>query len=375
MALSYLTAGESHGKGYVGIIEGIPFGVCIDVDFIQTQLKRRREALGRGGRQQVECDKVEIFAGVYNGMSTGAPIAIVIKNIDEWDVKEFANKKLTKVRPGHGDFAGAKKFRLKDARLISERGSARQTVMSVAIGAICKMCLMSLGIKVFSYVCQMGDIVSKYYKSAFDKNEDILSIIMQCSTNNVGWLDTHTLPLVLDTINMHKQNRDTLGGKVQLIATNMPIGIGGFSQSCKRIDFDIAANLMAINAVKSVQIGLGDDYCSGNGSDLMDAIFLDKDNRIYRKTNFAGGIEGGMTNGENIIVTLTFKPIPSVPNIATIDIESLKMANTNYERGDVTAVFAGGIVAENIFAYVLLKQILDYCNADTIDQLKQRLLV
>lgn len=387
MSLSFLTAGESHGKGFVGIIEGMPAGLPIDLAFIKQQLRRRQFAYGRGARQSIEYDNIDIMAGLYQGTTTGAPLGIILHNQDVWSEQVLQKMPLSKVRPGHGDFAGTQKYGLDDARIISERLSARQTVVTTAIGAICQLALQQLGISIVGQVYQIGKICNDLHQQVCSKQKDIFEIISQqkqkydsTSTNpvdwlNVQWLQPSTLAQVQQLVDECRQNGETLGGKISLIARGMPQGVGGYSQNNSRLEYDLTANLMSINAVKAVSIGLGSLLGEQNGSEAVDTMQY-QNGQVFRKTNYAGGIEGGITNGEDVIVSLTFKPIPSVPKgVQTIDIKSQQNANTNYERGDVTAVFAGQVVAENLFSFVLLKKLLEFCSADTFEQLKQRLTI
>lgn len=344
----FLTSGESHGKCLNAIIDGLPAGFKIDIEFIDSELKRRQGGYGRGKRMEIESDKVEINSGLRFGITTGAPVCLEIKNndYDNWeqilsvssaDVAS-GEKSFTKPRPGHADFSGAIKYNLKDLRDVLERSSARKTAMDVAIGAIAKQILMEFNIKCTSKVLSVG-------------GESI--------ENNIN-----------EKIDMIKAQGDTLGGKFEVVFENLPVGLGSHVQWDRKLDGLIAQSVMSIPAVKAVEIGLGIKSAEVLGSEMHDEIFVEN-GKYYRKTNNAGGIEGGMTNGENLVVKAAMKPIPTMRKpLATVDFNDMSQTEAHFERSDVCAVAACAVVAEASIACVLLDSFLDKFGKDNLAEIK-----
>lgn len=373
--MHYITAGESHGKGLVAILEGIPSGLKIDENFINSELKRRQQGYGRGGRMKIETDTIDIYAGVRGGVSLPGPIAFIIHNRDfkAWQeimgasATKLDEKTLTKVRPGHADLAGVIKYNQKDARNILERASARETAARVAVGAICKQYLLELGITIGSHVVKIGEVSSKInVDSAIGLNE-------QSDLSEVRCLDKVAEKLMIENIDKAIKNKDTLGGVVQVIVSGMPVGIGSHATYFNKLDYAISGHMMGIQAVKSVEIGLGKDYANDFGSNVHDEITLDKSN-ITRKTNNAGGIEGGISNGENIVANITFKPIPTVmKGLQTIDILSKDSCLSAPERSDYCAIPAAGVVAEAEMAFVIANAISKTLGGDYIQEVIERM--
>lgn len=344
----FLTSGESHGKCLNGIIDGIPSGVTIDQDFINGELKRRQGGYGRGGRMQIEFDEIEIKSGVRFGKTTGAPICLEIKNKDfeNWQkimsVEEIApaneEKIFTTPRPGHADFAGAIKYNLKDLRDILERSSARKTAMDVAVGAIAKLILKEFGITCESKVVSIGN-----------ETED---------------------EKIKAKVDQKREEGDTLGGKIEVTFKNLPIGLGSHVQWDRKLDGLIAQAVMSIPAIKAVEIGLGADCANLEGSKVHDEIFFEN-GKYYRKTNNAGGVEGGMTNGEDLIVKATMKPIPTLKKpLCTIDFKDNSQTQAHFERSDVCAVHACAVVAEAAVACILADTFLDKFGSDNLSEIK-----
>ena len=345
----FLTAGESHGKSLTAIIEGIPSGFVINPDFINKELKRRQGGYGRGGRMKIESDTVEITSGVRFGKTLGSPITLVIQNKDfeNWqkimsaDPKDFTEEKaFSKYRPGHADFAGSVKYNQTDLRNILERSSARKTAIEVAVGALAKQILEQFNIKCHSRIIQIGQgKTEEEFKNEIDKAKDA---------------------------------GDTLGGKFEVIYENLPIGLGSFVHWDRMIDGKIAQAVMSIPAVKSVSIGNQDAY-KMMGSEFHDQMYLEN-GKIIRKTNNAGGIEGGMTNGEPIVVTAVMKPIPTLRKpLKTVDLKNMEQTEAHFERSDTCAVEACSVVAENRIACVLLDEFLLKYGGDNFDEIKNRL--
>ena len=344
----FLASGESHGKCLTGIIDGVPAGFEIDMDLINKDLKKRQGGKGRGARMQIESDTVEIKSGVRHGKTTGAPICLEIKNKDFENWKDIMNvekvenvdilKSFTTARPGHADFAGAKKYNLSDLRDVLERSSARKTAMDVAIGGIAKQILMEFGIVCNSEVISIG---GEFEENAIDKK-----------------------------INLASEKGDTLGGKIKVSFKNVPVGLGSHVQWDRKLDGLIAQAVMSIPAVKSVEIGLGSKCADLFGSEVHDEIFFENE-KYFRKTNNAGGIEGGMTNGEDITVTLSMKPIPTMKTpLSTVDLSDNSKTQAHFERSDVCAVHACGVVAEAMIACILADAFLEKFGKDNLFEIK-----
>ena len=343
----YLTSGESHGKCLTAIIEGIPAGFDINPDFINNELKRRQQGYGRGGRMKIESDTVEITSGVRFGKTIGSPITLVIQNKDfeNWQKimssmpQDYTEEKsFTAYRPGHADFAGSVKYKRTDLRDILERSSARKTAIEVAVGAVAKQILETFDIKGYSNILQIGS----------GKTEE----------------EFHA------EIDRAKAEGDTLGGKLEVIYKNVPVGLGSHVQWDRAIDGLLAQAVMSIPAVKSVSIGNHHAY-KMRGSEFHDEMFLEN-GKIIRKTNNAGGIEGGITNGENIVITAVMKPIPTLRKpLHTVDSKTMTETEAHFERSDTCAVEACAVVAEARVACVLLKEFLQKFGGDSIDEIRR----
>lgn len=345
----FLTSGESHGKCLNGIIDGVPAGFKIDINFINAELKRRQGGWGRGGRMSIESDEVEIKSGVRFSKTTGAPICLEIKNRDfenwqkimsviEINEQEAHEKAFTKPRPGHADFAGSIKYDLKDLRDILERSSARKTAMDVAVGAIAKQILKEFGISCNGEIIHIGNEI---------KESEIK-----------------------EKIEFAKEQGDTLGGKFEVTFSNIPVGLGSHVQWDRKLDGLIAQAIMSIPAVKAVEIGLGVRSGEIFGSEMHDEIFVEN-GKYYRKTNHAGGLEGGITNGEDLVVKATMKPIPTMKKpLATVDFSDNSQTDAHFERSDVCAVHACCVVAEAAIACVLVDAFLDKFGKDNISEIK-----
>lgn len=345
----FLTSGESHGKCLNGIIDGIPAGFEIDLNFINNELKRRQGGWGRGGRMKIETDTVEIKSGIRFGKTTGAPICleIVNKDFENWktimsvekiNTQENIEKSFTKPRPGHADFAGAIKYDLKDLRDILERSSARKTAMDVAIGAIAKQIL-----KEFDIIC----------------SSQVISVGGENDENKIK-----------EKIELAQNQGDTLGGKFEIVFKNLPVGLGSHVQWDRKLDGLISQAVMSIPAIKSVEIGLGTACAEVFGSEMHDEIFIEN-GKYFRKTNNAGGLEGGMTNGADLVIKATMKPIPTLKKpLSTIDFKDNSQSEAHFERSDVCAVSACSVVAEAVIACVLTDAFLDKFGKDNISEIK-----
>ncbi len=340
----FLTSGESHGKCLTAIIEGLPANLEIDIDFINEELKRRQCGYGRGGRMKIESDTVEIMSGVRFGKTLGSPVTLVIKNNDfeNWqkvmsaDPKNItSDKAFTTFRPGHADYAGSVKYNQKDLRNILERSSARKTAIEVAVGAVAKLFLKQFGITGSSKVLQIGNgKTEEEFRAEIDKA---------------------------------KAAGDTLGGKIEVVYENLPVGLGSFVHWDRTLDGKIAQAVMSVPAVKSVSIGNHHAY-KMTGSEYHDEIFCEE-GKIIRKTNNAGGIEGGMSNGENIVVTAVMKPIPTLRKpLCSLDCVTLEQTEAHFERSDTCAVEACAVVAEARVACVLADEILLKYGGDCMEE-------
>lgn len=377
----FLTSGESHGMCLNAIIEGIPAGFKISEEYINKELKRRQSGYGRGTRMKIEVDTVEIKSGVRFGKSTGSPICIEIKNKDfeNWKIPmstkeiDLSNKEIlklineksfTKVRPGHADFAGAIKYRFDDLRDVLERSSARKTAIEVAVGAIAKQILKEFCIIGFSHVTQIGNVIAE----VLPKNYTLLKELAEHS--ELRCADDMATELMKEKIDEARAEGDTLGGKFEVIFGNLPVGLGSFVHWDRAIDGKIAQAIMSIPAIKSVEIGVGVEAATLSGKNMHDELFISK-NKVYRKTNNAGGIEGGMTNGETLIVKGSMKAIPTLRSpLSTIDIKKQEQTTAHFERSDVCAVPACGVVAEARIACILVDELLLKYGGDSLKEIK-----
>ena len=378
----FLTSGESHGKCLNAIIEGVPAGIRIKQDVINADLARRQIGYGRGGRMQIEKDTVEIKSGVRFGKTTGAPICIEIKNKDypNWedvmstahyeypteDVLEKINSRtFTKARPGHADYAGSIKYNLSDLRDVLERSSARKTAIEVAVGSIAKQILKEFGIVGFAHVVQIGNVKLDFYQKTYTL------IKQKAESSDVMCADEITSDRMRNEIDAAAQDGDTLGGKFEIIFGNLPIGLGSYVHWDQCLDGRLAQAVMSIPAVKAVEIGAGVDAAHLRGSKMHDELFVDKNKEVYRQTNNAGGIEGGLTNGETLIIKGTMKPIPTMKkSLATVDLKDMSPTNAHFERSDVCAVPACSVVAEARVAIILVDELLAKIGGDNLVEMK-----
>ncbi|MDR3021961.1 MAG: chorismate synthase [Clostridiales bacterium] len=367
--LRYLTAGESHGKALVAIIDGFPSGLKIDIEKLNTELQARQTTFGRGKRSEIECDTIQFLSGLRGTVTTGNPISFLIFNQDAWAeldcIKGDNNAKpIHRPRPGHADYAGCVKFDTIDARNISERASARETATRCAVGIICNQLLDRLGIKVYGAVKQIGKV-----STTIDiKNIEQLS---KKSTKILGCYSYVDSRLMVNQIDLAMQNNDSIGGKIVLIAKGMPAGIGSYTQYDKKLSVAICAQLTSLQTVKSVEFGMGDAVSYNFGSQVHDEILYDKSGEIVHKTNHAGGITGGMTNGNDIVVSCALKPIPTIlKGMNTVNFATKTNQKNTYERSDICHVPAACVVAKNLLAFTLLQALIDHTGADTVEQIE-----
>lgn len=371
--LRYLTSGESHGQSLISILDGVPANIELDIDEINKELSKRQGGYGRGGRMQIEKDTINILGGVRGKITLGGPISIEVKNKDyeNWmkymnpmgDV-DFESKKVSKVRPGHADLVGCLKYDFEDARNVLERSSARETASRVAVGAICKQVLKNFKIDFTSHVVQIGNIKDKnvydfeYIKDNVDKSQ------IRCVNKDLE-------NKIIKEIDRIKVEGDTLGGVVEIRVKNTIPGLGSYTQFDRKIDAELAMHLMSIQAIKGVEIGIGFEVSSFPGSKVMDEIYYNEYDGIKRSTNRLGGIEGGMTTGEEIFIRCAMKPIPTLYKpLNSIDVNSLESYQASIERSDNCAVPACSVVCENVVAFVICKYFLEKIGGDNLTDIK-----
>ena len=378
--IRWLTAGESHGPALSAILEGMPAHIEITKEMIDADLKRRRLGFGRGARQTFEADVVSILGGIRHGQSQGGPIALQIGNsewpkwskvmapekIDENELKELArNAPLTRPRPGHADLAGMQKYDFEDARPILERASARETAARVALGAVARAFLeQSVGIQIMSHVLSIGAVQADadYKLPTYADKDHVDSDPVRAADKNLS------AAMVAEIESAHKDG-DTLGGVVEILAFNVPVGLGSHTHWDRRLDSKLAGALMGIQAIKGVEIGDGFESARRRGSSAHDEIEKNKSGKIVRRTDRAGGTEGGITNGEILRVRTAMKPISTVPKaLDTIDTSTGEAAKAINQRSDVCAVPASGIVAEAMVALVLADAVLEKFGGDSVGE-------
>jgi chorismate synthase len=335
--LRCLTAGESHGEGIVAILEGMPAGLKLDLEYINKQLQRRQKGFGRGKRMQIENDRAAIISGFKKNITLGSPITLLIKNKD---VSIEKLHKVTNARPGHADLSGLLKYGFTDIREVLERASARSTVATVGLGAICRKLLAEFGITISSKVLSVA-------------GETTVAGIKNAITQAIA-------------------DKDTAGGVFEVVVKNAPVGLGSYVQADRRLDSRLAEAIISIPGVKSFEVGLGLGYAFCFGSQVHDAIYHNKQKGYYRQTNNAGGIEGGISNGEDIILRACMKPIATLMKpLDSVNIQTKKSAKAAQERSDTCVVQAAGVVAESACAFVLADLLLEKFGSDSLVDIKQ----
>ena len=376
--MRYLTAGESHGPRLTAIIEGVPAGLPLTADYINVELKRRQGGYGRGARMKIESDQVEITSGVRHGLTMGGPITLNVTNLDhqKWleimsvsDVedKKKGLRKITKPRPGHADLVGGIKYRFDDLRNSLERSSARETTMRVAVGAVAKRLLEEIGVQVASHIVNFGGI-----EVEVPENLTVSQIKEAVAQSEVSIVNREREEEIKSYIDSVKKEGETIGGIVETIVGGVPVGLGSFVQWDKKLDAKIAQGVVSINAFKGVEFGLGFEAGRRKGSQVMDEILWSEQDGYTRRTNHLGGFEGGMTNGEPIIVRGVMKPIPTLYKpLMSVDTETHKPYKATVERSDPTALPAAGVVMEAVVATVLATEVLDKFTSDNLEELKE----
>lgn len=376
--MRYLTAGESHGPRLTAIIEGVPAGLPLTADHINVELKRRQGGYGRGARMKIESDQVEITSGVRHDLTMGGPITLNVTNLDhqKWleimsvsDVEEKKKglRKITKPRPGHADLVGGIKYRFDDLRNSLERSSARETTMRVAVGAVAKRLLEEIGVQVASHIVNFGGI-----EVDIPENLTVSQIKEAVAQSEVSIVNREREEEIKAYIDSVKKEGETIGGIVETIVGGVPVGLGSFVQWDKKLDAKIAQGVVSINAFKGVEFGLGFEAGRLKGSQVMDEILWSEQDGYTRRTNHLGGFEGGMTNGEPIIVRGVMKPIPTLYKpLMSVDIETHEPYKATVERSDPTALPAAGVVMEAVVATVLATEVLDKFSSDNLEELKE----
>lgn len=374
--LTYRTAGESHGQALIALVEGLPSNLRVDFEFIDNELKRRQGGYGRGGRMKIEKDRVRFLSGVRHGRTLGSPIAMMVENLDwpNWEgimsVKEVTSdaavkRTVTRPRPGHTDLAGSLKFNQVDARNILERSSARETTARVAAGGLAKVFLRNFGIEVLSHTTAIGTVVvPQDFAVTWEQLESLREDeLVHCAIPEFG-------ERMVQEIEKAQKEGDTIGGTFEVIARGVPTGLGAHTAWDTRLDGQLAQAMMSINAVKAVEIGIGVQGAFRKGSDVHDEIAYDSAaRRFHRLTNRAGGLEGGITNGEDVRVTGYLKPIPTLKKaLRSVDMITKEPFVAQHERSDTCTVPAAGVIGETMVALVLARAFLEKFGGDSLEE-------
>ena len=375
--MRYLTAGESHGPRLTAIIEGVPAGLPLTAEYINAELKRRQGGYGRGARMKIESDQVEITSGVRHGLTMGGPITLNVTNLDhqKWleimsvadvDEKKKGLRKITKPRPGHADLVGGMKYRFDDLRNSLERSSARETTMRVAVGAVAKRLLEEIGVEVASHIVTFGGI-----DIDVPDNLTVTEIKERAAQSEVSIVNPEREEEIKAYIDQIKKDGDTIGGVIEIVVGGVPVGLGSYVQWDKKLDAKIAQGVVSINAFKGVEFGVGFEAGRLKGSQVMDEILWSEEDGFTRRTNNLGGFEGGMTNGQPIVVRGVMKPIPTLYKpLMSVDIETHEPYKATVERSDPTALPAAGVVMESVVATVLATEVLEKFSSDNLEELK-----
>ncbi|WP_210609804.1 chorismate synthase [Priestia flexa] len=380
--MRYLTAGESHGPQLTTILEGVPAGLPLTAEDVNTELARRQKGHGRGRRMQIEKDQVQILSGVRHGYTLGSPIALVVENNDwkHWtkimgiepiseEEAEDVKRKISRPRPGHADLNGAIKYGHRDMRNVLERSSARETTVRVAAGAVAKQILAQFGIKVAGHVREIGGI--KANPPAYETLEQLKEVTEQ---SPVRCFDAAVEKDMMQAIDDAKKAGDSIGGIVEVIVEGMPAGVGSYVHYDRKLDAKIAAAVMSINAFKGVEFGLGFEAARKPGSEVHDEILWDEQSGYTRRTNRLGGFEGGMTTGMPIVVRGVMKPIPTLYKpLKSVDIETKEPFEASIERSDSCAVPAASVVAEAVVAWELADAIMEQFGQDQIKTISENI--
>ncbi|MDO8445233.1 MAG: chorismate synthase [Deltaproteobacteria bacterium] len=397
--LRYLTAGESHGKGLTALIEGVPSNLELTAEFLNRELSRRQMGYGRGGRMKIETDKAEILSGVRFGRTLGSPVALFIENKDWQNWQEVMSSHppsvpplarggikggVTRPRPGHADLSGAIKYNQRDIRNILERSSARETATRVAVGAVAKRLLEEFGIKVYSWVTEIGGAGgqrSVYYSSLLASRSSLPELFDKAEGSEVRCPDPKATGAIKQRIDEARNNGDSVGGIFEVVVSGVPVGLGSHVQWDRKLNARLAMALMSIQAIKGIEIGLGFEAGRRSGSEVHDEIeYTSQESGVrsqeksgfYRRTNNAGGIEGGMSNGGDIVLRAVMKPIPTLYKpLKSVDIETKEIFEASIERSDICAVPAASVVGEAVVAIEIANAMLDKFGGDSLEEMKR----
>jgi chorismate synthase len=372
--LTYRTAGESHGPALVGLVEGMPHGCPVDAAFIDHELLRRQGGYGRGGRQKIETDKVQFLAGVRMGRTIGSPIAFMVPNKDNRLDDPSAAPPLHRPRPGHADLPGAVKWLTDDCREVLERASARETTVRVAAGALARCLLRDFGIEVFGFVRQVGDAAGDFVVTP----ENWRELLTRRDASEVYCPDAAAGAAMKEFITAQKLAKDTAGGMVECHVFGCPVGIGSCLTWDGRLDGRIAAAVVGIQAFKGVEIGLGFEAARRPGSQVHDEIAFDRalvdtpSLGFVRRTNHAGGLEGGMTNGQAVVVRGAMKPISTLGKpLRSIDLRTKEPSEAGWERSDISAISAASVIMENVVAFEIARAMVEKFGGDSLVEMRR----
>ena len=379
--LRYLTGGESHGAMLLAVIEGMPAGVSVSEEVMNRDMARRQGGYGRGGRMKIEKDQIEIVSGVRNGLTMGSPVGLLLRNRDWENWKDImavgpgqakAERQLTRPRPGHADFAGAVKYAHTDMRNVLEKASARETAIRVGIGGVAKQLLAPFGMRVLSYTVEIGGIPSA--RGELSPEE----LFERAEQSEVRCADKDAEVKMIERIKEAREKGDTLGGIFEVVVTRPPIGLGSYAQWDRRMNARLAFALMSIQAMKGVEVGLGFETARRFGSQVHDEIFYDEtqqpgtqtSGKFYRKTNNAGGLEGGMTNGQDIVLRVAMKPISTLYKpLQSVDMKTKETFKAAVERSDICTVPAAGVVGEAVVAFEIAQAMVEKFGGDSLSEM------
>lgn len=373
--LRYLNAGESHGRGLMAVVEGVPSGLPLTADAVNADLIRRQGGYGRGGRMRIEKDRIEFICGVRKGKTLGNPLGLLIWNKDWENWKEImasepgppsTERVVTRPRPGHADLVGAIKYGHRDIRNVLEKASARETAIRVAIGGVAKSLLAQFDMQVVSYTMEIGGVVAPSPSDPLEAYEKAEQSEVRCS-------DPEAAKKMIEHIRGAKHKGDSLGGIFEVVVTNPPIGLGTYAQWDRRLTARLAMAAMSIQAMKGVEIGMGFESARRYGSEVHDDIYLNQTTgQFIRKTNNAGGLEGGITNGQPIVVRVAMKPIATLYTPKdSVDIETKEPFEATVERSDICTVPAAGVVGEAVIAYEMANALIEKFGGDTLEEMKR----
>lgn len=376
--LKYLTSGESHGQALTVILDGMPSGVSVSTEAINQQLFRRQQGYGRGGRMSIEKDQAQILAGVRFGKTLGSPICLQVSNRDwvSWQEEMAVEGKpkglkrvVTRPRPGHADLSGGMKYDHDDLRNVLERASARETTVRVACGAVARSLLESCGIELIGYVVSLADVEVGEKRLPF---EELVSV---SEASSVRTLDKKSEKAMIARIDEAKKKGDSVGGVFEVVVRGLPIGLGSYVQWDRKLDGKLAQAIMSIQAIKGVEVGLGFEAARRFGSKVHDSLYYDKKTKnFYRKSNGAGGLEGGMTNGELLVIRGAMKPISTLYKpLDSVDIKTKEPFKASIERSDTCALPAAAVIAENVVAITLADALLEKLGGDSLSEIKRNL--